>query len=145
MSLKPGQEVIFSEPIGDFVLPKDKTIPLVFLSGGIGVAPVRSIVKWLVDNKEQRPITLNYFVKTRDDLAFQDLFESYEMKYIPITTRDPDFSINKGPLDMETFDKDSLFYVSGPQKMVEDLVDSISEKYERQQIVMDYFPGYKSI
>src|SRR5258708_897456 len=43
--LKPGAELYAVEPMGDFVLPQDKSIPLIFVAGGIGVTPFRSMVK----------------------------------------------------------------------------------------------------
>src|SRR5665213_828787 len=56
--LKPGEHVAISDPMGDFVLPKDRNIPLIFVAGGIGITPFHSIIKWLHDTKQSRDITL---------------------------------------------------------------------------------------
>ena len=145
VNLKRDQEIILSEPIGDFVLPIDKTIPLVFVCGGIGVTPVRSIIKFLVDEKEQRQVTINYIVKHEQDLIFKDLFSDYSASLRPIITN------TKGLTNMaldELIDghtDKSLFYVSGPQLLVEDIVDKLERKYVNSQVIMDYFPGYSTI
>ena len=39
-----GSEIEISEPIGDFVLHNDKNRIAVFLIGGIGITPVRSMI-----------------------------------------------------------------------------------------------------
>ena len=51
-SLEPGDTVDISEPMGDFVLPKDSTQPLVWIAGGLGITPFHSIVQWLQDTKK---------------------------------------------------------------------------------------------
>src|SRR5438128_2636442 len=58
LDMKQGQIINMSDPMGDFVLPKDDTIPLIFVAGGIGVTPVRSMIKWLSDKAEKRDIKL---------------------------------------------------------------------------------------
>lgn len=143
VNLKAGDEVLISEPIGDFVLPIDKTIPLVFISGGIGITPVRSIIKWLLDNKEQREITIERIVRSEKDLVFNDLFLKYKMKYRHYinTTNTPLSSI----FDLTKFSSNSLFFISGTQELVEHFTESLSVLYGRQSIIMDYFPGYTSI
>src|SRR5690349_12906121 len=41
-ALKPGTPLKLADPMGDFVLPKDPSIPLIFVAGGIGVTPMHS-------------------------------------------------------------------------------------------------------
>src|SRR5690606_16182804 len=43
-NLPEGTEVKFDGPYGDFTLHKNETVPAVFVIGGIGVTPVRSMV-----------------------------------------------------------------------------------------------------
>ncbi|MBI3624317.1 FAD-dependent oxidoreductase [Candidatus Saccharibacteria bacterium] len=75
--LQPGTELHLADPTGDFVLPKDASIPLIFVAGGIGITPMRSMIKWLTDMKEQRHITLLYAVNSRRELAFLPLLKHY--------------------------------------------------------------------
>src|SRR5690348_14324223 len=65
-SLKDGTPLKLADPMGDFVLPKDKTIPLVFVAGGIGVTPMHSMIKYLNDTHEKRTIHLIYAVTRQD-------------------------------------------------------------------------------
>src|SRR5665213_3106306 len=82
--LKTSDTVTISEPMGDFVLPKDSSIPLVFVAGGIGITPFHSIIKWLIDTHQERDITFLYAVNNEYEMVFQDLFEHYGMKRVII-------------------------------------------------------------
>jgi len=144
LSLKKNDEIIISEPIGDYVLPKDKTIPIVLICGGIGITPARSVIKWLTDKKEARDIILIHFVRDKESLLFSDIFQKYDMSYEPVIT-----SIH--PRESTLADKiikfksNSLFFVSGPQTMVESITKDLRAKFGNEQVIMDYFPGYTSI
>src|SRR6185369_15796787 len=35
--LRPGAALKLADPMGDFVLPKDPSIPLLFIAGGLGI------------------------------------------------------------------------------------------------------------
>jgi ferredoxin-NADP reductase len=145
ISLKKGDEIVISEPIGDFVLPRDKSIPLFFISGGIGMTPVRSIVKYLSDLNESRQITLDFFIKDKSDAIFSDIFNGYTMNYFEFVTTSNNPTVKDLRPKLNIIDKNTLFFISGPQLMVESMTNGISQKFDRQQIVMDYFPGYPTI
>lgn len=152
-SLQPGGELILSEPMGDFVLPQDPSVPLLFAAGGIGITPMRSMIKWLHDSGEQRDIQLLYSVKHENELAFRDLFEAYDLKFTPVVT-EPDTSWS-GETGWITAKKivaiarekpESLIYLAGPEPMVEKLVGDFQDLgIPRHRLVTDYFPGYKSL
>ncbi|MBV9230636.1 MAG: RnfABCDGE type electron transport complex subunit D, partial [Chloroflexi bacterium] len=58
---------------GDFTLPKDPGQKLVFIAGGIGITPYRSMLKYLIDTQEPRDIVLFYANKTPDEIAYTDV------------------------------------------------------------------------
>ncbi|HSX47575.1 MAG TPA: RnfABCDGE type electron transport complex subunit D, partial [Patescibacteria group bacterium] len=60
---------------GDFILPSDKNKKLVFIAGGIGITPYRSMIKYLMDNNKQRDITLLYLANSQSDLAYKNLID----------------------------------------------------------------------
>ena len=71
--LKKNDKVNISFPMGDFVLPKSKSIPLLFIAGGIGSTPFRSIVKFVDDEGEKRNITMIYAANKKEEVAFLDV------------------------------------------------------------------------
>lgn len=61
---------------GDFTLPADPNLKLVFLAGGIGITPFRSMLKYLLDTGQQRDIVLVYATKTEKEIAYQDILRA---------------------------------------------------------------------
>jgi ferredoxin-NADP reductase len=53
---------------GDFTLPSQLNKPLVFIAGGIGIAPFRAMIKQVREEKKQVDITLIYVNKTADEV-----------------------------------------------------------------------------
>lgn len=138
-ALKPGDAVIMSDPMGDFVLPIDKTIPLIFVAGGIGVTPMRSTIKWLLDSGEKRDIKLLYSVADKAQVAFKDIFEAYDL---PTTISQERLS---APLILSQAadPPGQLYFISGPEPMVESLVEQLQQAgIDQARIVGDYFPNY---
>ncbi|MBI3338072.1 FAD-dependent oxidoreductase [Candidatus Saccharibacteria bacterium] len=142
-SLKPGATLNLADPMGDFVLPKDKTIPLLFIAGGIGITPFHSIVKWLSDTSEKRKIHLVYAVNEPEELAFQDLFVKYGLEFTPVVGRR---LTTQNILSYAKKLPGCLIFISGPEPMTETFVDELQEKgVSNSRLVTDYFPGYPSI
>ena len=63
--------------MGDFVLPRDDSIPLVFIAGGIGITPFHSIIGNLKDKSEKRQIQLFYGARNLDELVFEKELKEY--------------------------------------------------------------------
>lgn len=152
-SLESGVELDMSMPMGDFTLPKDAAKAIVFVAGGIGITPMRSMVKYLADHDEQRDITLIHAVNKPEDLAFKDLFEKYGLKYIPVVkTPASGWQGETGSLDGQrildlTGDVAvERYYLSGPEPMVEAFAKGLKQLgVTKKQLITDFFPGYTGI
>jgi ferredoxin-NADP reductase len=156
VGLKPDGAISTVGPQGDFILPKDKDVPLIWIAGGIGITPFRSQAKWLQDNKQKRKITLFYANPAVDQIAFKKLLDkiasSAGMKIVYTVDSAVGFERWRGEtgrIDMDMIKKhapnwqDSLFYISGPKPMVEAFEKMLkNEGVKRQNIKVDYFPGY---
>lgn len=152
-NLKPGDEILMSDPMGDFVLPKLIQTPLVFVAGGIGITPFHSILSWLNSVKEARPIKLIYAVNNEDEIVFDDLISNSEID-LTIVVSEPSaaWGGERSQLNAEvilglgTPTDDALVYVSGPEPMVEKLEKDLKQAgLRKQQFVGDFFPNYKAI
>jgi ferredoxin-NADP reductase len=148
--MQPGDEILMSDPMGDFVLPKLIQTPLIFVAGGIGITPFHSILNWLADTKEIRPIKLLYGVRNEEEIIFQ---ETFDKAGIPVTyvVSDPSSSWGgeRGRITAEMImglgqpSEDTLVYVSGPEPMVEALEKDLpAAGLDKKQFVGDYFPNY---
>lgn len=142
---------------GDFVLPTDDdATPCVFIAGGIGITPFRSMVKYMLDMRLSRPVTLLYSNRTADDIAFKPLFDEAVqagwLKAVYTITDSAPYGwlgrmgyITPDVIRAEVPDHASaLYYVSGPQGMVATFVEMLSKMgIPQKQIKTDYFPGYE--
>jgi len=155
-ALTPGETAITSGRAGDFVLPDNKNKKLVFLAGGIGITPFRSMTKYLLHNNEKRNIILLYSNKTVEDIAYKEIFQEASEKlglktsYILTGTHTPSGwqgktgHINKEMIENEIPDfKERIFYISGPQAFVTASEEALKKLgIKRKNIKKDYFPGY---
>lgn len=151
--LTPGSRLQFAEPMGDFVLPKDKRLPIVFVAGGIGVTPVHSMVKFLADSGEQRDISLLYDVHDHAEMAFTEIFSTYPLRFRPIISRRTDGWTGEAGRVAATHilaeagrSDDALIYLSGPEPMVETLHAELQKAgVPGRRLVTDYFHGYRDV
>lgn len=152
-SLKPGTVLEAADPMGDFVLPKLIQTPLVFVAGGIGVTPFHSMLQWLSDTTEERPIKFLYGVRSEDEIVFQDTFRDAGVEPTVVVSEPSDSwggehgRINAElVLDLEKPSEDTLVYVSGPEPMVQSLAKDLHQAgLAKNQIVTDEFPNYDAI
>jgi glycine betaine catabolism B len=142
-SLKPGTELNLASPMGDFILPKDPTIPLIFVAGGIGCTPFRSIIKYVLDSGEKRDITLLYAANSEQEVAFMDIFKSLNKKFkILVGERLTAEKIK----DLANVTSSHYIYLSGPEPMVEALEKDLKRSgVDKRHIHTDFFPGYTSV
>lgn len=154
--LKPGQVIVAGQLSGDFVLPDDPKQPLVFIAGGIGVTPFRSMIKYLIDTQQSRDITLFYSNKTEAEIAYRDLWKQAEAVGVKtvftltdLATVPAKWSGQKGVVDKAMLQKfvpnyqQQTFYLSGPHGMVTAFQQTLAEmSIPANQIKIDYFPGF---
>lgn len=76
--LSLGSKVRVDGPYGDFFLGADPTRPAVFLAGGIGITPFRSMIKHAIEQHSSRRLTLVYCNRTPDDATFLDELQNWE-------------------------------------------------------------------
>lgn len=158
LNLEPDNEIIASELGGDFTLPKNKSLKLCFIAGGIGIAPFRSMIKHMIETGDEIPVTLLYSNKTIYDIAFRELFEEAEksiglkMFYAlsDIKSIPPGWPGLSGIIDNKTILKttpdymERVFYISGPPSMVNALRTTLKKMgVNGKNIKADYFPGYE--
>lgn len=139
-TLKPGDRIQISESMGDFVLPKDASIPLVFVGGGIGVTPLHSMMKYLHDTHQKRTIHLLYAAHSEQEIAFKNLFDTVATTTEYLTDRK---LTSEDVLRLAADNTKPMIFLSGPEEMVEVFVDDLKKSgVPSSRLVTDYFPGY---
>jgi CDP-4-dehydro-6-deoxyglucose reductase len=85
-------------PIGQFYM-RESDKPIIFVSGGTGFAPIKSVIEDMIQSKNIRPIFLYQGVKAEEDLYMNEICNLWQskysnIKYIPIFS-DPTENDNK--------------------------------------------------
>lgn len=156
LALRPGDTVIASQLAGDFTLPKDAKEKLVFIAGGIGITPFRSMIKYVLDQNQERDIVLLYSAKTAGEIVYKNIFDAAEkysgLRAAYILTGEADRVPTwgwQGRLDGDIIaanlpDWDErTYFISGPQAMVTTYKKMLRELgVEAGKIKTDYFPGF---
>lgn len=155
-NLPLGAEVKFDAPYGDYTLHKTETTPAVFLIGGIGVTPVRSIVAQATHDKSPIKITLLHANHSPDDAPFTADFERLAAEnpnftFIPVATRSaPDsWTGERGHIDAGMIKRHvpdlrkPIFYLSGPESLVKAMRQLLVETgVNEDNIRTEEFTGY---
>lgn len=140
LNLKPGAELDMAAPMGDFVLPKDSSIPLVFVAGGIGATPFRSMIKACQDSGEQRDITLLYGAHSHGEVAFSEIFKPLGKHFIPVVGKSLSAKLI---LSLAEPADNAYIYLSGPEAMIEALQKDLRQAgVDRRHIQTDFFVNY---
>lgn len=161
--LEPGTPVRVSAPRGEFQLPDRRPGPVVFVAGGIGITPVRSIIEELAYRDERgmaedrtNPIFLFYSSRNPSQALFLKDFEKWadQMPYfyfIPSVTRrvDGTWKYDTGRVTGTTLRLHvgdltwAHYYVVGSHPMVTGIQDILHDGgVSADQIVTEKFSGY---
>ena len=73
-TLKKGDELGIRGPYGNgFAIEQLKGQDLLFVAGGIGLAPLRSVIKYVFDNRDEYgQVTILYGARTKEDIVFAE-------------------------------------------------------------------------
>ncbi len=153
-----GTEVSLSAPHGSFILHDDVSVPAVFLTGGIGVTPVRSIVLQAAHDKVSQRILVFYSNRKPEDAAFlTDLIEAKNANpnhaFIGTMTQmeksNREWLGETGYINKSLLQKfmDNLalpiYYIVGPPGMVQTMRQILSEAgVDNNNIRTEEFSGY---
>ncbi|HZA64176.1 MAG TPA: FAD-dependent oxidoreductase, partial [Nitrososphaeraceae archaeon] len=169
-SLEIGSKAKVTKPLGKFVLHEDYSKPAVLLSGGIGVTPFRSMIKYATD--KQLPIRIVMFDSNRNipNILYKEEFDkclnkNTNLKIVyTITEKEDDNQpssatgvnkewkgergrIDKAMLERHLNDnefKNSIYYICGPPGMLNAIKELLQNSLQipKDQIRTEEFTGY---
>jgi ferredoxin-NADP reductase len=157
-SMAPDTEVTLNAPFGSFTLHNNVNVPAVFLTGGIGVTPVRSIIHQAIHDYVPHRILVFYSNRRPEDAAFlDDLKESHTVNpnytFVGTMTQMKKSSrewhgetgvISKAMLLKFIEDlTHPIYYIDGPPAMVKAMRQILSEAgVDDDNIRTEEFSGY---
>ncbi|NLG16472.1 MAG: 2Fe-2S iron-sulfur cluster binding domain-containing protein [Fibrobacter sp.] len=157
--LEEGQEVRFSGPRGNFYIQNSEN-PMLFIAGGSGMAPVRSILKTMADNGISRKAVFYFGATTHRDLFYSDEMRNLEsripeFRFVPTLSREPQDSEWQGArgLVTELVDRDMTgdlsryeAYLCGRPAMIEGCINILEKKgIPREKMFFDLFNVARSL
>jgi ferredoxin-NADP reductase len=158
MAAVMGTKFVVSRPRGSFTLHTDIARPAVFLAGGIGITPIRSILQWAAQKRLPHKLYLFYSNRDWDDAAFMEEFEN-------MTAQNPNFTLiptitgrrtlawpfEKGHIDRGMLTrylrglKGPVYYIAGPSGMVTAMTEMLNASgVNDDDIKVEEFGDYKS-
>lgn len=143
--LKPGGALFAGEIAGNFTLPADNATKLVFIAGGVGITPFRSIIKSIVDSKQQRDAVLIYLLSDPAEAMYADVFKAAQTNGLKVVLLPSSrTALNAKVLKGHIPDcQDRLCYVSGPPPMVQNAAYILRQLgVSQSHIITDSFTGY---
>ncbi len=157
-SLKKGDKAKVRGPFGQFVLQNDLTKHAVMLSGGIGITPLRDMIRFATDDSLDVKITLLYSNRIPEEIVYREELDYLQkvnrnLTIIHTITR-PEESKQKweglvGRIDENMIRKyvddleNSIFYICGPPTMVDAMLGILkSMKIPEERIKLERFTGY---
>lgn len=157
-NMAPGTELTMEAPFGSFTLHNNAGIPAVFLTGGIGVTPVRSIILQAIHDKVPHRIFVFYSNRRPEDTAFLD-------ELMQSQTENPNYTFVGTMTEMEKSNREwhgetgfidkamllksiddltlPIYYLDGPPAMVSAMRKLLNEAgVDDDNIRTEEFAGY---
>jgi NAD(P)H-flavin reductase len=135
----PGTLVNLEGPLGTFTFPPALTHRrLLFVAGGTGIAPLRSMLDHVFRKHPAERVSLLYSARRADEFAFLQELRGYEdagrLELHPTVTRDDlEWAGGRGRIGRSHFEAvlhdrfDTLCFICGPGSLVAEAVTTLGE------------------
>jgi len=154
--LKPGASIYASQLAGSFTMPRDQKQKLLFIAGGVGITPFRSMMKTMIDDDAMRDVVLLYAVATEQEIAYGEVFDEARQRGAKVhyiianrPSNEPSEYAISGTLTSEVLKElvpdlqERTAFISGPSGMVDGVKHTLrSLGVHRRDIKTDHFSGY---
>jgi ferredoxin-NADP reductase len=157
LNMDGESKIVAAQLAGDFTLPRNLRQKCVFIAGGIGITPFRSMIKFMLDTNQRRPVVLFYANRLASEIVYKDVFDKAQEKLgiktiytltdkrkVPAAWNGAIGYIDAKMIRREVSDfRMCLFYLSGPNSMVVSFEETlIGLGVRKAQIKKDFFPGF---
>ncbi len=122
ITVKPGDKLLVGEPTGGFEFNNE--LPAMMIAGGMGIAPFRSIVKYLVDSKYEQRILLIHLHPTNQSpfaeefIGWQRQFKSFQFNALTANNKRLDLQELLRQQQTDFGLANPVYYLAGPSDMV---------------------------
>jgi predicted ferric reductase len=139
-NVRNGERAYVDGPYGAFTIDRHPAAAYVFLAGGIGIAPIMSMLRTLAERGDRRPLLLFYAYRRWERMTFRDdlaaLAGRLDLRIVYILEDPPtEWQGERGRITRELLDRHLFadregpaYFVCGPEAMiryVERLLDEL--------------------
>lgn len=152
--LEIGEKLKLTGPYGRFFVKKSANLPLIFMAGGSGLSSPKSMIEDLLAEGFDKPMTLVYGQRSRDELYYDAEFRALAEKhanfsYVPALSSEPEGSDWTGARGFvheaakAHFNNDfrgHKAYLCGPPAMIEACISTLMQgRLFERDIYMEKF------
>lgn len=148
--VKEGDTIKSQIPLGKFFNPPKILKPqsYILFAAGIGITPLFSILKTILETDLAKDITLIFSIRSLNDFIYQKELESLQQKYkdkfkiqLIVSHKEGRLSCEKLSLILKSFTpKNSLFYLCGPKNYMDMISKTlITSKVQKENIHTEDF------
>jgi len=136
--LKPGQTIKISGPYGKFVFDENENSDIFLIGAGSGISPLMSILRYIIDRKINKNVTLLFSNKSVKDIIwheelvkFQEKFKNFKVFFTLTQNEDNNWNGFTGRVSADMIEncvKDiykQVYYICGPPAMVDATVKDL--------------------
>lgn len=137
-TLAPGTRAYLDGPHGNFTMVGRHAAGLVFIAGGVGLAPIMSMLRHMRETRDPRPVRLVYGNRIAEQILYADEIEAlpgtldFTVDYV-VSEPAPGWTGRVGQLDfdmlracLEGVERTGrLYFVCGPPPMMNSVEDSL--------------------
>ena len=139
--VEEGAVVHVSAPMGEFTLDRKKTTPVVLMSGGVGITPMKSMLSTLIAERSERKVMFVHACRNAKVHAFRDFLRHAVSEYPNVKRAvfyeevgasdrqgvDHDFEgrIDLGRIEADVLLPEADYYLCGPVAFMREQRDAL--------------------
>jgi ferredoxin-NADP reductase len=137
-TLVPGDRVVVRGPAGSFVMPRNlDRASLLFIAGGTGIAPLRSMIRHARDSGFDNRLSLIYSARTPEEFAYLGELRTLAAEgaldlNLTLTGEGTDWAHSRGRIDRERLAPlvaapEVFAFICGPTSMLVEVSGTLKE------------------
>ncbi len=140
LNMRIDQKILMIGPVG-WLYVSDYQIPNALIAGGIGVTPIRSMLK-AIDTEKIADIEV-FYIDTRKDFLFKEEIAAIKNKKVKIHFLDNKNEFKEKLAAFRNKYQNAKYFISGPPMMIKQVRDDlIKNNIKKNRIIYDPFIGY---
>ncbi len=149
-AMQVGDELLIKCPLGHVAIPENLHQPVTFIIAGVGITPVRSMLKQEEHIRSFRPIIVIYSNKTQADIALKEDLEKISLDHYKtvytLTREEGEWNGEIGRIDAEMIKRNvdditnQMYYVVGTGEFITAMQGVLTElNVPKEKIIFDNF------